>query len=337
MGLRVRLKKDVDISGFSWRMQVILRALKEYGMFVADNGGGTQLLALRSAGPPLLQRGDPLARRHHRPRLRGGEARAHQPAVTGPLRPAEAHLGVERVGDAQQAGVQPARPERLVEAVRRRVRLERPDQHRRQPPGRQPVHRRPDQRGAVARAPARSGGRRWPRPRRGTCRGSPREGPAVQKPTSPGQSTTWVTRRRSATTARQLSALRSDVEPVQERIRQDAPVGLLPGEHLDPRDGRRVARRWPARIWGASTLTRSSLLPRVAGEERLELAPRTLGDLDELLLVPLVLEGLLEHLLVVLPEPLQRAPGLGVAEPQLLKDVPGQLQAGEERLPDDVA
>ena len=41
MGLRVRLKKDVDISGFSWRMQVILRALKQYGMFVADNGGGT--------------------------------------------------------------------------------------------------------------------------------------------------------------------------------------------------------------------------------------------------------------------------------------------------------
>ncbi len=41
MGLRVRLKKDVDISGFSWRMQVILRALKEYGMIVADNGGGT--------------------------------------------------------------------------------------------------------------------------------------------------------------------------------------------------------------------------------------------------------------------------------------------------------
>ena len=41
MGLRVRLKSDVDISGFSWRMQVILRALKQYGMFVADNGGGT--------------------------------------------------------------------------------------------------------------------------------------------------------------------------------------------------------------------------------------------------------------------------------------------------------
>lgn len=41
MGLRVRLKQDVDLSGFSWRMRVILRALKEYGMFVADNGGGT--------------------------------------------------------------------------------------------------------------------------------------------------------------------------------------------------------------------------------------------------------------------------------------------------------
>ena len=42
MGLRVRLKKSVDISRFSKRMQVILKALQLYGMFVADNtGGGT--------------------------------------------------------------------------------------------------------------------------------------------------------------------------------------------------------------------------------------------------------------------------------------------------------
>ena len=39
MGLRVRLKKSVDISGYSKRMQVILRALQQYGMFVADNTG----------------------------------------------------------------------------------------------------------------------------------------------------------------------------------------------------------------------------------------------------------------------------------------------------------
>jgi len=39
MGLRVRLKASVDISGFSKPAQVLLRALKEYGMFVADNGG----------------------------------------------------------------------------------------------------------------------------------------------------------------------------------------------------------------------------------------------------------------------------------------------------------
>lgn len=38
MGLRLRLKKDYDISGFSPEVQVILRALKTYGMFVADNG-----------------------------------------------------------------------------------------------------------------------------------------------------------------------------------------------------------------------------------------------------------------------------------------------------------
>jgi hypothetical protein len=38
MGLRVRLKAAVDISGFSTDNQVILTALKHYGMFLADNG-----------------------------------------------------------------------------------------------------------------------------------------------------------------------------------------------------------------------------------------------------------------------------------------------------------
>lgn len=38
MGLRVRLKADFDLSGFSPNVQVILRAMKKYGMFVADNG-----------------------------------------------------------------------------------------------------------------------------------------------------------------------------------------------------------------------------------------------------------------------------------------------------------
>ena len=38
MGMRVRLKASVDISGYPPRAQVILRALKKYGMIVADNG-----------------------------------------------------------------------------------------------------------------------------------------------------------------------------------------------------------------------------------------------------------------------------------------------------------
>jgi hypothetical protein len=38
MGMRVRLKSGFDISGFSPANQVILKALKKYGMFVADNG-----------------------------------------------------------------------------------------------------------------------------------------------------------------------------------------------------------------------------------------------------------------------------------------------------------
>ncbi len=38
MGMRVRLKASFDITGFSTNNQVILRALKTYGMIVADNG-----------------------------------------------------------------------------------------------------------------------------------------------------------------------------------------------------------------------------------------------------------------------------------------------------------
>lgn len=38
MGMRVRLKASFDISRFSPAMQVILRALKKYGMLLADNG-----------------------------------------------------------------------------------------------------------------------------------------------------------------------------------------------------------------------------------------------------------------------------------------------------------
>ncbi len=38
MGLRLRLKAGYDISTYPARMQVILRALKKYGMILADNG-----------------------------------------------------------------------------------------------------------------------------------------------------------------------------------------------------------------------------------------------------------------------------------------------------------
>lgn len=38
MGMRFRLKADYDISGFTPRVQVILRTLKKYGLILADNG-----------------------------------------------------------------------------------------------------------------------------------------------------------------------------------------------------------------------------------------------------------------------------------------------------------
>ncbi len=39
MGMRVRLKPDFDMSGFSKQNQTILTAMQHYGMVVADNGG----------------------------------------------------------------------------------------------------------------------------------------------------------------------------------------------------------------------------------------------------------------------------------------------------------
>jgi len=38
MGERIRLRQDFDISGFSPHVQAILKGLKKYGMYVADNG-----------------------------------------------------------------------------------------------------------------------------------------------------------------------------------------------------------------------------------------------------------------------------------------------------------
>jgi hypothetical protein len=43
MGERFRLRQDYDISGFSPHVQAILKGLKKYGMFVADNGGDWRL------------------------------------------------------------------------------------------------------------------------------------------------------------------------------------------------------------------------------------------------------------------------------------------------------
>ena len=43
MGMRVRLKSSVDISGYPLEVQVILAALKRFGMFLADNGSAFYL------------------------------------------------------------------------------------------------------------------------------------------------------------------------------------------------------------------------------------------------------------------------------------------------------
>jgi hypothetical protein len=39
MGERFRLRQDFSLAGFSPHTQALLKGLKKYGMFVADNGG----------------------------------------------------------------------------------------------------------------------------------------------------------------------------------------------------------------------------------------------------------------------------------------------------------
>jgi hypothetical protein len=54
MGERIRLKKNYDISGFSPEAQAILKGLKKYGMFVADNGLDWTISVAPDARIPLL-------------------------------------------------------------------------------------------------------------------------------------------------------------------------------------------------------------------------------------------------------------------------------------------
>ena len=70
MGLRVRLDASYDTSGFSPQARVIAEALKRYGMILADNGSPWYITGV--SDPELRRRRHARARRHHRPRPRGG-------------------------------------------------------------------------------------------------------------------------------------------------------------------------------------------------------------------------------------------------------------------------
>lgn len=69
MGQRFRLRADFDLSGFSWDVQVILQALKTYGMILADNGNAWYL----SGAPDERWNNDVL---HELSRVRGADFEA---------------------------------------------------------------------------------------------------------------------------------------------------------------------------------------------------------------------------------------------------------------------
>ena len=50
MGLRVRLRASFDTSGFPRQARVVLRALKRYGMLLADNGSPWYISGAPSRG-----------------------------------------------------------------------------------------------------------------------------------------------------------------------------------------------------------------------------------------------------------------------------------------------
>jgi hypothetical protein len=54
MGLRLRLRRDFDINGFSPQARVILVALKKYGAFIADNGSSFFFTAAPDGWPRAL-------------------------------------------------------------------------------------------------------------------------------------------------------------------------------------------------------------------------------------------------------------------------------------------
>jgi hypothetical protein len=54
MGERLRLRADFDVSGFSPAVQAILKGLKKYGMFVADNGLDWDISTAPDPRIPLL-------------------------------------------------------------------------------------------------------------------------------------------------------------------------------------------------------------------------------------------------------------------------------------------
>jgi hypothetical protein len=78
MGERFRLRRDFDISGFSAANQVILQALKDYGMIIADNGSSWYL-----SGAPSERWSD--ADLHALARVQGSDFEAVDltPQVTG--------------------------------------------------------------------------------------------------------------------------------------------------------------------------------------------------------------------------------------------------------------
>lgn len=69
LGLRLRLRADFDISGYSPANQVILKALKRYGMILADNGSPWYI----SGVPDRRWDDDDL---HHLSNLKGGDFEA---------------------------------------------------------------------------------------------------------------------------------------------------------------------------------------------------------------------------------------------------------------------
>ncbi len=119
MGMRLRLKASYDISGFSTNMQVILSAMKKYGLIMADNGSALSAVGFARCLPAMS---GALPWTASKTRMSVRDSRAADDAKA-------AHQPCAKIGDDVAVEIRAAPARRSVLGVHHQVHAGRVDDH----------------------------------------------------------------------------------------------------------------------------------------------------------------------------------------------------------------